>query len=215
MRQTWRGRWISAPGASGTDYGVYHFRKTIDLAARPERFIVHASGDNRYQLFANGRRVMWGPARGDLFHRRYETLDLAPYLQSGSNVLAMVVWSFGDRLPSLEGDTADTGPSWKALHDEAYSPLAFTGAEMRGYYVVGPCDRVAGAQYPWRWERADFDDSKWPQAGVEIAAGREASDPHTRWLLVPRPIPLEEETPERLQRLRRNGAACAGICRRA
>ncbi len=44
------------------------------------------------------------------------------------------------------------------------------------------------AQYPWGWERLDFDDSRWPAAFVvEIAAGREASDPHTRWMLVPQP----------------------------
>ena len=219
LRQAWSAKWISAPGAPRTGYGVYHFRKTLDLADVPERFVIHASGDNRYQLFVNGRRVLSGPARGDLFHWRYETLDAAPYLRPGRNAFAAVVWNFGELAPEaqitlqtgflLQGDSAaeravDTGTSWKCLRNSAYAPLAFTSAQMRGYYVAGPCDRVEGGQYPWGWEGAEFDDSRWPQAAVvEIAAGREASDPHTRWMLVPRPIPLEEEWPERLQKVRK------------
>src|SRR5579863_3596548 len=167
LRQSWSARWISAPGAPRTEYGVSYFRRTLELAARPSRFVIHASGDNRYQLFVNGRRVLWGPARGDLFHWRYETLDVAPYLQAGRNVFAAVVWNFGEMAPEaqislqtgflLQGDTrderaVDTGPNWRALQNAAYSPLAFTAAQMRGYYVAGPCDRVVGARYPWGWE---------------------------------------------------------------
>ena len=84
LRRTWSARWIAVPDAPPDAYGVYHFRRTFDLPAKPQRFVVHVSGDNRYQLFVNGRRVAWGPARGDLFHWRYETVDLAPYLRSGT-----------------------------------------------------------------------------------------------------------------------------------
>ncbi len=202
-----------------TEYGVYHFRHTFDLPAKPARFLVHASADNRYQLFVNGRRVAWGPARGDLFHWRYETLDLAPYLEAGRNALAALVWNFGELAPEaqvtlqtgflLQGDTADervadTGADWKCLRSAAYSPLVFTSGQMHGYYVAGPGDRVEAAQHPWGWETRDFDDSHWPAAAVvEPAAGREAQDAHSRWMLVPRAIPAMEERPERLREVRR------------
>jgi len=75
---------------------VFHFRKTIDLADRPTRFVVRVSADNRYRLFVNGVSVSIGPARGDLLHWRYETVDLAPYLRAGRNVLAAVVWNWGE-----------------------------------------------------------------------------------------------------------------------
>ncbi len=91
----WSARWIYAPGTPPTEYGIYHFRRTFDLPAKPTSFVVHVSGDNRYQLFVNGERVLWGPARGDLFHWRYETLDIARYLHSGKNLLAAVVWNLG------------------------------------------------------------------------------------------------------------------------
>ncbi|MBV8864314.1 MAG: hypothetical protein JO210_02815, partial [Acidobacteriaceae bacterium] len=71
----WPAQWIAVAGAPTQDYGVYHFRRTFELAAQPEHFVVYVSGDNRYQLFANGQRVAWGPARGDLTHWRYETVD--------------------------------------------------------------------------------------------------------------------------------------------
>jgi hypothetical protein len=37
--------------------------------------------------------VPWGPARGDLLHWRFETVDLSPHLMAGRNILAAVVWN--------------------------------------------------------------------------------------------------------------------------
>ena len=219
LRVVWTAQWISAPGAPPTDYGVYHFRRTIELARKPNRFIVNVSADQRYQLFVNGRRVSWGPARGDLFHWRYDTVDLVPFLETGKNVLAAVVWNFGDLAPQaqitletgfvLEGEgeaerAVETGPSWKCSRNAAYQPIVVSSTDVRGYYVAGPADRVNAAAYPWGWETRDFDDSAWPAAVVvSPAAGREARDVHSRWMLVERTIPAMEERPERLQRVRR------------
>src|ERR1022692_2973264 len=91
----WTARWIDVPGAAPHDYGVYHFRKTFALPSKPKSFIVDVSGDNRYQLYVNGKQVSFGPARGDLNHWRYETVDLAPWLDAGNNLLAAVVWNDG------------------------------------------------------------------------------------------------------------------------
>jgi alpha-L-rhamnosidase len=219
LRRTWSARWIAPASAPPNGYTVCHLRRVIELPRKPERFVVHVSADNRYQLFVNGRRVSWGPARGDLFHWRYETVDLAPHLEAGRNVLAAIVWNFGDMAPEaqitlqtgfvLQGDTeaekiADTGTQWNATVNNAYSPLVFTSGQMRGYFVAGPGDSVAGKDYPWGWEGRDFDDSSWKSAVVvSPAAGREAQDAHSRWMLVPRTIPMMEERAERLQSVRR------------
>ncbi len=93
--RVWTAHWIDVGGAPKQDYGVYHFRRTFELAVKPSRFVIYVSADNRYQLFVNGKRVSWGPARGDLTHWRYETVDIAPELQAGKNVLAAVVWNDG------------------------------------------------------------------------------------------------------------------------
>jgi alpha-L-rhamnosidase len=96
----WNAHWIDVPGASPHDYGVYHFRRTFELAAKPEHFPVRVSGDNRYELFVNGKRLAFGPARGDLTHWRYETVDIAPALEAGKNVLVAGVleWGGGSQL---------------------------------------------------------------------------------------------------------------------
>src|ERR1035438_9508356 len=57
----WPAQWIAAPATPPFDYGVYHFRKTLELPAAPSRFLVHVSADNRYRLFVNGRFVAAGP----------------------------------------------------------------------------------------------------------------------------------------------------------
>jgi len=205
LRRLWTARWIAVPKSPKTEYGVYHFRKSFDLSARPATFLVHVSGDNRYQLFVNGQRAAWGPARGDLFHWRYESVDIAGFLQPGRNVLAAVVWNFGEQAPEaqitlqtgfvLQGDgeterVADTGPSWKCARNPAYSPIVVTSGAVRGYWAAGPGDRVDSATHPWNWESPAFDDSSWSAAVVvAAAAGREARDVHSRWMLVPPPFP--------------------------
>src|SRR5690349_20516003 len=64
---TWNANWIAAPGDDGRQYGVYYFRKQLQLAARPAHFMIHVSADNRYKLFVNDSLVSLGPARGDLY----------------------------------------------------------------------------------------------------------------------------------------------------
>ena len=45
-------------------------------------------------MFVNGTSVSLGPARSDLDHWRFETIDIAAHLSPGRNVLAAVVWNF-------------------------------------------------------------------------------------------------------------------------
>jgi alpha-L-rhamnosidase len=218
----WTARWLSVPDASPTAYGVYHFRRRFQLGAAPATFVVHVTADNRYELFANGKRVATGPARGDLFHWRYETVDLAPFLRAGENVLAAVVWNFGSETPEaqitnvtgflLQGDgaaekDADTGAGWKCLRDEGYEVLPLNRDEIRHqYYVAGPGDKVTAARYPWGWEAPEFDDSAWkPPVVGPPASSRDAFDAPSRWMLVPRSVPAMDEHPERLDRVRRAG----------
>jgi len=222
LTKVWSARWITVPNTSPFDYGVYHFRRSFELPAKPSSFVIHVTGDNRYQLYVNGERIVWGPARGDLNHWRFETVEIAPHLKSGKNVLAAVVWNFGQYAPEaqvtdrtaflLQGDTqaeriVDTSTQWKCTRNMAYQPLNYTHAQMRGYFVAGPGDKVDGASYPWGWAQPDFDDSEWVSAQTDgrwSGAPRDSRDAPNRWLLVPRNIPLMEEKPERLASVRKS-----------
>ncbi|HPQ16242.1 MAG TPA: alpha-L-rhamnosidase N-terminal domain-containing protein, partial [Bryobacteraceae bacterium] len=220
LTQRWRAQWISVEGAPPFDYGVYHFRRTFDLPSRPASFKIHVTADNRYQLFVNGEYVGFGPARGDIFHWRFETYDIAHLLKPGKNVLAAVVWNAGVDAPMaqitnrtgflLAGNgeaerVVNTGREWKCIRNEAYEPEPVTRKLVPfGYYVAGPGERVTASRYPWGWEQPDYDDSAWkaPAPGP-AGAPRNSSDSPSRWMLVPRSIPMMEMKPERLARVRK------------
>lgn len=214
QRKPWPALWISVPGAPEKGYGVYHFRKTLELASKPDSFIVHVSGDNRYKLFVNGQLVSLGPARSDLAHWNFETVDLAPFLKAGKNSLAAVVWNYAESMPFaqqslqtgfiLQGNgpaeqVANTNRSWKCIRNDAYSPI---NTNLKVYFVVGPGDKVDFAKYTWGWEGQSFDDSRW-QAANEIHPGV-VWDLHifSDWSLTPRSVPAMELKPERLAAVR-------------
>ena len=66
LQLRWRASWLACQGAPERDPGVFRFRKLLEVPSVPPRYVVHVSGDQRFVLFVNGRRVGIGPARGDL-----------------------------------------------------------------------------------------------------------------------------------------------------
>lgn len=225
----WTAPWIQHPTDTGDTEGVFHFRKTLELAAKPQRFQVHVSADNRYRLFVNGVPVARGPARGDLLNWRYETLDLAPYLHSGKNVLSATVWNWGKLRPGAQisyrtgfllqaaepaAAAVNTGVSWKVAKNDAISFTPVTWPDNGGYYVAGPGEALNASKYPWGWQAADFNDSQWVAARPvvvrpEVTQGAVTRGSHewgdgSEWQLVPRNIPAMEERPIRFASVRRS-----------
>jgi alpha-L-rhamnosidase len=223
LKNRWDAWWITCPGADPTDYGVYHFRKTITLAEVPDSFIVHVSADNRYRLYVNRQSVCTGPERWDLPHWRFESVDLAPFLKKGENIIAAVVWNFGENRPVgqfswrtgfiMQGNSKretiiNTGETWKVLKDEAYSPVPINPATMNTYIVVGPGEEIDGARYPWGWLKPDFDDSDWKTPTlIDHGKPRGYRDAGAYWLLTPRQIPPMEERLQRTAVIRRSEGA--------
>nr|AIA92424.1 CAZy families GH78 protein [uncultured Candidatus Solibacter sp.] len=83
LNAKWQAFWIACPDNNATGYGVYHFRKEFDVGELPSVLLINVSADNRYRLFVNGKAVGMGPARGDLLHWYYETIDIAAFLKTG------------------------------------------------------------------------------------------------------------------------------------
>src|SRR5436190_3258358 len=96
LHKKWDAYWIAVPNTAPHNYGVYHFRKKIPLDQKPSSFIIHVSTDNRYKLYVNDTLISFGPARSDIYNWNYETVDIAQYLQQGNNILAAIVWNFGE-----------------------------------------------------------------------------------------------------------------------
>lgn len=209
--------WISVAGAPATDYGVYYFRKSLTLAARPATYPVSVSADNRYKLYVNGTLVSAGPARSDVAHWRYETVDLAPHLRAGDNCVVAQVWNEGPLRPvaqpslrtafALRGatpqaDAIQTGRDWLCIRDTAYAPLP---VRMSGYYAAGPGETVDMSRRVADWLRADCDTSRWQRAEVVYHMQPRI---HMDWGLAkawavePSPLPQMEHTAGRFARVR-------------
>ncbi len=218
LTHEWSARWIAVPGEPGNSHGVYLFRKSVNLKTVPETFVVHVSADNRYKLYVNEKLVSIGPARGDLYYWNYETVDLAPHLIAGGNILAAQVWNEAEYKPEaqiswrtgfiLQGNTAaeeivNTGETWKCVRDDSSRPLEPRG--ILGYYVAGPGEFIDMKKHVKGWRKAGLDDASWKNAApVHWRGGspkglRDASG----WMLVPSAIPQMELAVQRLQSTRR------------
>lgn len=216
LTKKWNAYWIISNDASDKNYGVYHFRKTFLLDNKPDSFIIHVSADNRYKLYVNDSMVSLGPARADVFHWNFETVDIAKYLQKGRNTIASVVWNFGEYKPEyqmsfrtgfiLQGNTekeknVNTDTSWKCIRDSSYSPLQ--PDLIYTYYVAGPGEKIDYAKYPVNWQSTNYNDDSWKHA-KQIVSGlpKGVFQTDLSWMLVPRSIPQVELTPQRLQTIR-------------
>ena len=214
INKRWHAQWITVPGATNDGYGVYLFRKSIDLPIKPSKFVIHVSADNRYKLFINQKLVSMGPARGDIAHWNYETLDISTYLKSGKNVISAQVWNEGEFKPEaqisyrtafiLQGNTSaegmiNTNTTWLCEQDKSYSPTKFT---VRAYYVAGAGEVRNMATSPKDWQSENFEDKNWQKArpiGYGVPKNvLGAFGTMSGWMLVPSIIPQMELKDERL-----------------
>jgi hypothetical protein len=218
-RLPWPARWITADDAPRADYAVVLLRKTLDLPQKPAQFVVHVSGDARYRLKVNGQPVVFGPQWSAAPLWRYESVDLAPFLQAGRNVITARVRSYGDGGPLasmgrrlgfiLQGDTAaermaDTNNTWKAWLDTASRPFTDDRGRLHTYFAIGPGESLDGSAYPWDWEKPGFADAAW-KAAKQLDRGNPAGFgcEDMTWLN-PRSLPLMEETRLRQPGVRRS-----------
>lgn len=215
----WDAEWIAVPEAPEHDAGLYLFRKTVDLESIPQEFQVHVSADNKYKLYVNEELVALGPAIGDLQNWNYDTIDLAPYLEPGENVLAAKVWNDGELRPVnqfsyrtgflVQGTTEETkilntDDTWKAIEDHSFTPTR-QNDNVRGYFASVPGERIEMAQKVKGWNKTNFNDNDW-----EIAELVSVASPNSMgmldsngWNLRPSIVPQMEMTKQRLATTRR------------
>lgn len=174
INRPWNAQWIGLNKAfdRGTGYGVYYFRKSIQLKDKPSKFMIHVSADNHYKLYVNNKLASIGPARGDLHNWHYETADIAGLLVAGKNTVAAMVWNEAEYRPEyqvslrtsfiIQGnaaaeETLNTNNTWKCIEDKAFSPVWGYFVSINGQYV--DMNKTIS-----NWNSSDLDDSSWPNA---------------------------------------------------
>lgn len=207
----WDAKWVFVPGTGANDPGLYLFRKSLNLETVPQKFEVRVSADNRYKLYINEALVSFGPALGDIEHWNYETVDLAPYLNKGENIIAAKVWNEGSLKPVsqfsyrtgflLQGTNDETkainsNESWKCTEDKSYTPIS---QSVRGYYAAGAGDKIDMSFAVKGWKTVDFDDTGWKQAKSVFERSERGFGFNTRggWTMQPSIIPPMEMTKQR------------------
>ena len=221
LSQKWEAKWITHPDISGSETGVYLFRKSIEIESVPNEFILNISADNRFILYVNGSMVGRGPLRGDLLRWHFETIDIAPYLIKGTNNIGIKVWNMGTHTPVaqvshktgliIQGNSdqekaINSNSTWKVITDGAYS--FYKISHLKKYYVAGPGEKFEGENHPWEWHSANTDNSEW-LAAKEGANGTTfrawtPTGPIPVPLLYPRSIPMLEATKQFFSAVRRS-----------
>lgn len=216
--QNWTASWICTSRAPLADYSVTNYRKTFQIIAVPDSFIIHVSADNRYKLYVNGTLCSIGPQLSDWRHWRYETIDISPYLQAGNNVLAAEVANWGvDRFYGimslrtgfiLQGYSdkekiVNTDTNWKARQNQAMLPnhISWIFGEDKdivgGFYASNPGDSILVNAYPVGWQNIEYDDSHWEPAKWIFKASKEGQTGH-HWLMKARTTPQVQQIKQRL-----------------
>lgn len=184
------------------------FRATLDLSTVPGQAATKITVDGRYQLFVNGVAVGHGPVRCSPLAQRYDTWDLAPYLTSGSNVIAVLVhtygvdtafyegvrglWRpvFGEGGLWLEGDVVDTRGEWRCLQTDAW-----VQDTPRANNSLGFIEWFDANKLPVEWNAPGFDDSGWPLARPLQVGGGGAEANYGGMIVRPFPILMPRGLP--------------------
>lgn len=145
-----------------------YFRGALPLDSVPEYFPVKITADSRYKLYVNGIFAEMGPSRGNGKVWYVDTVDLAPFLRAGENVLAVEVLRypcehrkgnhgiFRTETPGLYVKT-DALVCWKCRLAEGFQIIAENPcfAPLMIYEQVSGDPRLSG------WMLSGFNDEAW------------------------------------------------------
>ena len=209
ISKRWPASWVRMEGSIAHEYGVYLYRNTFEMDESGDNYIIHISADNRYKLYVNDTLIGVGPAKGDIDHWFFDTYNIANYLKSGKNTIAVKVWNYGRYKPvafigsdirflcqgnGREEEILNTPGTWKVSRDQSTTAEPIDRNKIGGYIVVPPGDNFNCSMNQWGWTALDFDDSSWDKptfAGRAFPRGVGGDIDHA---LVPRLIPAMKYT---------------------
>jgi alpha-L-rhamnosidase len=158
-------------------------RRALELEAIPKSVPARVTADSRFVLYINGVEVGRGPTRSVPQRMAWSEFDLARQLRSGRNAIAALVRFYGvpgpwwsPAPPSYQlgfGSFAFEAPAIGVSSDAGWkgrvAPYRQHVARPAGL-PTPPIEIVNGAQWPFGWHEASYDDSAW-DAAVVLSAG--------------------------------------------
>lgn len=162
--------WADAPKAGDKKGVTVVFRKTFNLEKQPASALLHLFADARYILWVNGVYVDRGPARFQPNGPEYDSLEIAPFLQSGKNSVALLCignLSGGKVMRHKPGLTAllqigmrtfwSTDESWQWTDSTRYRAVDASWPNLGESLVDATAE-------DGDWTQPGYDDAKWKTA---------------------------------------------------
>ncbi|HEY5564165.1 MAG TPA: alpha-L-rhamnosidase C-terminal domain-containing protein, partial [Rhodothermia bacterium] len=196
-KDDWQAHWIWRPGEHyGNAWIAY--RKTFDLTDKPVYAIANIAVDSKYWLWVNGEMVVRdgglkrGPTPLDTY---YDVVDIAHYLEAGSNTIAVLVWYWGrsgfSHVDSgrggllfeadIDGVLIRSDNTWKT---QRHPSFGWTGPPVPNFRLSEYNVLFDARQGMSGWMDPDFDAGSWQPAVMQ------AQPPGGPWnRLFERPIP--------------------------
>ncbi|MBQ2222113.1 MAG: glycoside hydrolase, partial [Bacteroidales bacterium] len=195
----WRARWISKSQSNSGSNEWIAFRKRINLDKVPQRLPARIAADTKYWLWINGELAVYegglkrGPAPGDGY---VDTVDIAPWLRPGENLISILVWHLGrNGFSHLDSGMAALLFEAEADGVEILSDKTWEASVHHGYQTApGPKPnyrlpesnvRFDARAYPFDWYLGK--NPKWLGSAMELGF---APGQPPLGALVERPIPL-------------------------
>ncbi len=200
----WSAQWIWLPQDRPNNSWL-RFRKKVTLSGKPTSAPVRIAAENKYWLYVNGQLVVSDGGldlRPDLTNTYHDSLDLAPYLTSGDNVIAALVWYKGGIDGYTQKMKTDGGflfeaalsgatpakivsdATWKATLHPSFARTA-QNVETTDYKWPQYPIKYDARNDPGDWTTLGFDDSWWP------ASTQLGTPPSAPWnAMVDRTIPM-------------------------
>ncbi len=170
MPENIKGDWIwtaSEPGENGL---YVFFRKVIQLASVISKADFWISAHTSYHLYVNGRQIGYGPPPASAETSYAELYDLSYYLETGANVIAVLVhsnphieFSSFRKRPGLwcqlnidETPLIWSDKTWRICDGKCYSH----DSPLRGH-GAGYLENISLSVWPKDWNEAHFHDEYW------------------------------------------------------
>ena len=205
MRQMPNTHWIWLPNWQEQVDGkpsLVRFRKVLHLEAKPETLKLQISADTRYKLYVNGSFAEFGPAKGDQRIWYVDTVDIAPWLNAGENILAVEVLRYPLAYRSGNFGMVRTATPGLFVEGEVNADESWMCHQVAGFEILRESPGFAPLMFleeytaddaDMGWKELDYDDSDWLNAKpYNVMQINKASCPSD---LTPRPIPFLNKIP--------------------
>lgn len=167
----WKAKWINTELCQSATNTWLVYRKSFEVATPPGELIARIAADSKYWLWINDRMVVFegglkrGPSPSSTY---YDPVDIAPYLRSGTNTIAVLLWHFGkDGFSHLNSGRAALlfeaiAPGLEIISDETwqcavYNAYQNTEAPFPNYRLPESNIRFDARQAINGWNHMDFE----------------------------------------------------------